>query len=268
MIHVQQITANLLGENRGDLESYLESLFSPFINEQSWMKDWRQLAQRFRLYKFADMPQDELKTYEWDASRIEEITKDTFREVSKHLPYHEVTITFLPALPFPWFENLERSMWTNGFTNSPNHVLLAIPPNPDEQFLRYMIAHELHHATPINPIYTIPYERFTIGHWYLMEGGAEFFSLSLYPDKRWWKDDFTEEVEQRYLSMAYEHFHSTDDKVKGPLCFGAPDQGIPFMAGYVFAYRLVKKYAERHPSISFQDLLSIQPSELIEEFSK
>ncbi|WP_268809835.1 DUF2268 domain-containing putative Zn-dependent protease, partial [Planococcus sp. CAU13] len=73
-----------------------------------------------------------------------------------------------------------------------------------------------------------------------MEGTAEFFSLNLYEDKRWWKDDFTKTIELDYWHQAKREIDTTDDEIKGKFCFGDPKNGTPFMAGYAFAYEMVK----------------------------
>src|SRR5690606_8261364 len=104
-----------------------------------------------------------------------------------------------------------QSLWLNGFTNGPGNILLAIPPKPDIDYFQYLLAHELHHATPENPIYQLTLETFTLEEWYKMEGAAEYFSLSLYPDKRWWRDNLPLEVEESYWKQCQEHLKVADD---------------------------------------------------------
>lgn len=99
-----------------------------------------------------------------------------------------------------------------------------------------------------------------------MEGGAEYFSLSLYEDKRWWKEDFTPETEIIYWSKAYDKIDTTNDVEKSKLCFGDPDNGIPSMAGYAFAYKLFLNYVERNPNRNFRELLFVKPLEFIEAY--
>ncbi|MFC4560214.1 DUF2268 domain-containing putative Zn-dependent protease [Virgibacillus kekensis] len=217
--------------------------------------------------KFKDFEEEEALSYQWDTDKVKNIIEDTVLEVRELLSLGNLNITVVPALSFPWLENHDRSIWTNGFTNSPNCIQIAIPPTPDEDFLKYMIAHELHHASPINPIYNLTDETFTLGEWFKMEGTAEFFSLSLYKDKRWWKSDFTKTVEKEYWSKVQDKFAITDDSEMGKFCFGDLDNGIPYMAGYAFAYEMVKKYVEKHPIDNYEKLYSVGASDLVDTYS-
>ena len=265
---INQLTPFILFEQKETIEEYLATQFEPIITNKSWMKDWKQIAQRFRLLQFVELNKEEALTYQWDTEKIKGIIEEVLSEVQQHLSLENVNITVVPALPFPWTEKFDRSMWTNGFTNSPNSIQIAIPPNPDEQFLKYLIAHELHHASPSNPIYKLSLDSFTLGDWYKMEGTAEFFSLHLYEDKRWWKNDFTKDMEPDYWRQAKQKMNTTDDEIKGRFCFGDPKNGIPFMAGYAFAYEMVKSYVEKYPISNFEELYSISPQDLMEAYEE
>lgn len=268
MNKVSQITPVDLYKHRADLDSFLFKNLSPLVNENTWMKEWKQIAERFQLFKFQQLSKEEARAYSWDTKRVQEIINETINNARNHLSFDEVTVTVFPALPFPWHKNLPQSMWTNGFTNGPNNIQIAIPHEPDEDFLSYMIAHELHHATPCNPIYELTLDSFSLAEWFKMEGGAEFFSLSLYPDKRWWKDEFTSEVELNYWREANSVYDSTDGKTKNLFAFGNPKQGIPYMAGYAFAYHLFLAFAEVYPDKTFEDLLLIKPESFLENYQK
>ncbi|MFA9557748.1 DUF2268 domain-containing putative Zn-dependent protease [Evansella sp. AB-rgal1] len=259
---INQITPMQIYANKNDLESFFEKEFVPIVSETTWMKEWRHIAQRFRLFTFKEFSKEEVLSFEWECDRVKNIIEDTIFKVKKHIPLEELNITVLPALPFPWFNGLDQSKWTNGFTNGPNSIQIAVPPNPDEAFLRYMIAHEAHHASPINPIYKLSSDSFPLAEWFKMEGTAEYFSLSLFEDKRWWKKDFTDEVKSRYVKHLKGNFDTTDDKIKSPICFGNPDIGIPYLSGYSFAYEVVCNYVKQHPIKELKELFSIQPSEL------
>ena len=268
MNKVNQITPMDLFQQRGDLDSFLFKNLSPLVNEKTWMNEWKQIAERFRLFKFREISKEEAEAYSWDTKRVNAIIHETIHNARNHLSFDEVTVTVFPALPFPWHKNLPQSMWTNGFTNGPNNFQIAIPPEPDEDFLCYLIAHELHHATPSNPIYDLTVDSFSLAEWFKMEGGAEYFSLSLYPDKRWWKDEFTTEIELSYWSMVKDKHESTDGKIKNLYAFGDPNGGIPFMAGYAFAYHLFLLYSETYPDKTFEELLRVQPDSLFENYQR
>jgi len=266
MLKINQIMPQKLVNQMGDLDSYLKKELSPLITKTTWMTSWEQMAQRFMLNKFIGLSNEEILSYQWDAEKVERIITETFKEVGTHLKFDEVTVTVFPALPFSLHKNLDQSMWTNGFTNGPNSIQIAIPPNPNEDFLRYLIAHELHHATPENPIYSLALDQFSLAHWLKMEGGAELFSLSLYKDHRWWKNEFKSEVESNYWNRAKEKLSTTDSKEKSILSVGDPAQGLPVMVGYSFAYRLFSNYIEKYPNVTFRELLTVDPMEVIQVY--
>ncbi|MEC5425521.1 DUF2268 domain-containing putative Zn-dependent protease [Virgibacillus sp. C22-A2] len=267
-MNIVQINPKIISiaENtEGSLENKLNSL----VNKNTWMTEWRQLAQRFQLFKFAKMNEEESKTYEWDTVIIESLIRDTIENVKKHINLdNDLKITIVPALPFPWFEKLDQSTWVNGFTNGIGNIIIAVPPNPDEDFLKYMIAHEAHHSSPDNPIYKLTFDTFTLAEWYKMEGTAEYFSLSLYSDTRWWKSSFTKEIERNYWSEARNHLNTTNDQLKSRLCFGDPKSGIPYLAGYAFAYNMVNTYVQNHSIQALYELFSVEPEKYAEAYEK
>lgn len=263
-MNIIQLTPQLLLESKPNAEAYLNELIDSTITSTSWMTNWQDVASRFQLFKFLDLSAEEMLSHSWNEEMIAQVVSETIKTVEKHIELNQdLLITLVPALPFPWFSNIEQSIWTNGFTNSSQSIWIAIPPNPDISFLRYLLAHELHHSAPNNPIYELTLDNFPLNNWYKMEGTAEYFSLQLFDDKRWWKESFTLEVEERYITEAKRFLHTNDDAVKGPLCFGSVKQQIPYMAGYAFAYNAVKDYVKRHPIDHLAQLFEIDSEALI-----
>ncbi|MFS0688812.1 DUF2268 domain-containing putative Zn-dependent protease [Sporosarcina sp. 179-K 8C2 HS] len=264
MVHVKQITPAKLLLNRNSLEEYLKEEFSELVSENTWITEWEQLVQRFQLFKFKELSETEIKSIEWNSDEIERIVHKTFQNVSQYLPFKEMRITVVPALLLPYFQEQPQSLWTNAFTNGPGNVIIAIPPRPDIDFLQYLLAHECHHASSENPIYHLSLSTFTLEQWYKMEGTAEYFALSLYPDKRWWKDNLPTELETRYWKECKDHLKSTDDTLKGSLCFGSRKKGIPVFAGYSFALKVVSNYVSTNHLKDVRELFSVEPSVLLE----
>jgi uncharacterized protein YjaZ len=261
---IVQLTPQLLLENKTNADLYLNNMIQPTITPKSWMNQWRDIALRFQLFKFVDLPAGDILSRSWNEELIEQVVKETVKTVEEHIELdHNLQIVFVPALPFPWFSNINQSIWTNGFTNSSQSIWIAIPANPDIPFLRYLLAHELHHSSPKNPIYNLTNDHFPLKDWYKMEGTAEYFSLQLFEDKRWWKKSFTSEVEERYIAEAKRFLNTYDDAVKGPLCFGSVKQQIPYMSGYSFAYNAVKDYVKRYPIEHFNQLFDIDSEALV-----
>jgi len=268
MLKIKQITPAKLLANKDCLEEFLKKELADSITEESWMNDWKQLAQRFQLFKFKELPESEITKLQWDTDHVQSVVEETFYHVDQYLSFNDMHITILPALPFPFHHEHPQPLWTNAFTNGPEHILIAIPPQPDMDFFQYLLAHESHHASPENPIYNLSLYTFTLEEWYKMEGTAEYFSLSLYPDKRWWKDNFPTDVETNYWDQCKEHLKSTDDNLKSQLCFGSEKRVIPVFAGYSFALNLVSNYvSSKNKDISdIRELFTIEPSEFIEYY--
>lgn len=266
MLKVKQLTPEHLLENQHRLDKFLEEELSPLVNGDAWMKEWKQVAQRFQLQKFEHFSAKEILALEWDIEEVQSLVEKAFVVFNSALNFIDLHITIVPALKFPWFENVDEALWTNGFTNGPQNIIVAIPPSPDPDFLQYLITHEAHHAHAKNPIYELGLENFTLEEWYKMEGAAEYFSLSLFPDKRWWKGGFTEEVEKDYWNECKQHLKTTDDRIKGRLCFGDPKQGIPTFAGYSFALKMVTAHVNRYPYRNIKDLFEIEAAVFIENY--
>lgn len=259
-----QLTPQLLNKNKHNSHIYLYNMIHPTINSNSWMNEWQDIVSRFQLFKFLDLPTEDILAHSWNEELIEQVVNETVQLVKQHIELDDnLQITIVPALPFPWFSNIDQSIWTNGFTNSSQSIWIAIPADPDLSFLRYLLAHELHHAAPQNPIYKLTLEQFPLKDWYKMEGTAEYFSLQLFEDKRWWSDSFTLEVEENYIAEAKKFLNTNDDAIKGPLCFGSVKQQIPYMAGYSFAYNAVKDYIKRYPIENLNQLFEIDPEDLV-----
>ncbi|WP_246188271.1 DUF2268 domain-containing putative Zn-dependent protease [Metabacillus lacus] len=204
----------------------------------------------------------------WDTDEIKAIIEETFLTVSGYLTFNKMRITVVPALPNPFFKEFPQSMWTNAFTNGTGNIISAIPPQPDIDFFQYLLAHECHHASPENPIYNLSLNTFTLEEWYKMEGTAEYFSLSLYKDKRWWKDNLSYEEELRYWNECKNHFKSVDDIIKSPLCFGNRKKGIPVFAGYLFGLKLVSNYVSSKQTKNIRELFKVEPAEYIECYER
>ncbi|MBR7552979.1 DUF2268 domain-containing putative Zn-dependent protease [Allobacillus sp. GCM10007491] len=264
MLEIKQITPLELIANNSQLDEFLRKNLSDLITSNTWMDEWIQLAQRFQLLKFKKMSAKDIKGLQWDTEHVMSVIKETFLHVSQYLTFNEVRVTVVPALPFPFFKDQPQSLWTNAYTNGPGNIIIAIPPEPDIEFFQYLLAHEFHHATPENPIYQLSLDTFTLEEWYKMEGTAEYFSLSLYPDKRWWKNNFPIEIESRYWNECKDHLKSTDDQIKTPLCFGSQKKQIPVFSGYSFALKLVSKYLLTNKIDDMRDLFNVEASSFID----
>lgn len=264
MLEIKQITPSDLRENQQNLNEYLKSEFTQLVSSKTWMTMDEHLIKRFQLQKFMNLTEDEFSDFQWDTRYVNELAVNTFRHVSQYLSFDHVRLTIVPSLPFPFFKDRPKPLWIHAFTNGPGNIVIAIPAHPDDDFFQYLLAHELHHASPQNPIYSLTLNSFTLEEWYKMEGTAEFFSLSLFPDKRWWKENLPAELEKDYWNKIKEHLKTTDDHIKSTLCFGNTDKGVPVFAGYSFALKVVSQYVKTHQVEDIDELFLVKASDLME----
>ncbi|MGP4071158.1 DUF2268 domain-containing putative Zn-dependent protease [Piscibacillus sp. B03] len=265
MWKIDQLPPKELLKHQSDLNSYLYKRIDPLITSQSWMQDWNHIVRRFKLLEFQSMSQNEIMNHSWDYDVIENALDEALTIANKHIPLENTTIMVVPARPFKWFESFNRSMWSNAFTLGPNTIIVAVPPQPNIEFLKYLITHEAHHACHLNPIYELSLDDFTLADWFKMEGTAEYFSLSFYKDLRWWKNNLNQKVHDYWL-IVKPYLKTTDDLIKSKLCFGDSVQHVPVFAGYCFAYELVKRYAKANNVNQMLDLYSVTSDELIHTY--
>lgn len=264
MLVIEQMAPVEITANMDRLDEWLQEKLSGSITQGSWMTKWESVAQRFQLRKFQEMNESDILNLQWDTDEINSVISSTVHRVNQHLDIERLRVMVVPALPFKFFQDQPQSLWTNAFTNGPGNIILAIPPRPDIDFLQYLLAHEAHHASPENPIYRLSMDTFTLEEWYKMEGFAELFSLSLYPDKRWWKDSFPPDVEKAYWNRCKKHLKTTDDHIKSQLCFGDPKDGIPVFSGYSFALKLAANYISSVQPIGIKEWYQVDPPKMVE----
>lgn len=125
LIKVNQITPREIYKNKGNLDNYYFENISKLVDQTTWVKEWEHIARRFRLFKFKDLSKEEIYSYQWDTEKVNKVIYDTVNEVRKHFVFDDIVVTVFPALPFPWFEKYDQSIWTNGFTNGPNNIQIA-----------------------------------------------------------------------------------------------------------------------------------------------
>lgn len=267
-LSVTHLTGKNLFQHRDRLDEYLDEVLRPHVAGRTWMGSTSDLARRFQLFSFTEKTKEECVGYDWDSQAVDAIIHAVLEKVRTHIPLDRLDVTIVPALPFRWFRefNVPASRWSNGFTNGPGNLIVAVPPQPDWDYLANLIAHECHHACPENPIYHLTLETFTLAEWIKMEGTAEYFSHLLYPDDRWWWASFPEDKEPDYWRLVQPHLDHADDAVKGRLAFGSKAEGIPTFAGYTFGYRAVAHYVSRNPDTTILQLYRVSPRALIETY--
>lgn len=104
-----QLTPQLLNENKYNSHIYLNNIILPTINSNSWMNQWQDIVSRFQLFKFLDLPTEDILAHSWNEEFIEQVVNETVQLVKQHIELDDnLQITVVPALPFPWFSNIDH----------------------------------------------------------------------------------------------------------------------------------------------------------------
>jgi hypothetical protein len=78
MLEIKQITPSEFLSNQHRLDEFLKGKLSNLVNENYWMTEWGQIAQRFQLFKLKDLSNEEILSYEWDKNYIDGVVEQTY----------------------------------------------------------------------------------------------------------------------------------------------------------------------------------------------
>jgi len=127
-------------------------------------------------------------------------------------------------------------------------------------WILYVFAHEYHHGVwgynawindmNLNGAFYEPM---------IIEGQADFFAESLFPKLiPQWNRPFDSETE----AALWERL-KTNPAIHEVCMFGDEGKGLPWYMGYVFGRSIVSDYMQKHPNMSFLDLLSTRPENIL-----
>jgi uncharacterized protein YjaZ len=94
----------------------------------------------------------------------------------------------------------------------------------------------------------------------IVDGQADSFAGALFPDlSPLWVRGLTPQQEASLWLEVRSRLQSEDPADYRRFMFGDEAAGIPWCAGYTLGYRLVQNYLHTHPSLSWGELLDINP---------
>lgn len=201
-----------------------------------------------------------VRAFEEHFNQINKTIKKTLRESSDILPSGHKKIYVLPASP-DQKERLKEVNYVLGFTRV-DEIVLIIDPEFEVENLEYTVAHEYHHSA---------YKAMKDSKWdtlleqSVLEGKADFFASSLYPDV---EVPWTEPLKDPLEAGAWKAFmeeKDVDAYYTSRFIGGDLKTGIPKWALYRIGSEIMNSYMERHPETSVEEWTKKDPNELFTE---
>lgn len=98
------------------------------------------------------------------------------------------------------------------------------------------------------------------------EGQADAFAKSLFPHLQpQWLRGLTGSEESRLRAEIKPVLLSTDRNDFDKYMFGDEKSGLPWCMGYIFGNLVINRYLKSHPQVSFTELLSVHPKEILKD---
>lgn len=195
--------------------------------------------------------------------------KRSFDQVANSLPDSDEDITYIALYPLSDDDTFIKE-YQNGVlgTNTFGNIILHINPLAEDylQWMHYVFAHEYHHNV-WGRYWFVLHNTDMKGYFIesmLNDGQADAFALSLNPGLRpKWIFDLTPEQETELWERHYSKIIYSRDADYEKYMFGDPTSGIPWCAGYAFAYKIVNSFIKKHPDITFSELVEIAPADIM-----
>lgn len=147
-------------------------------------------------------------------------------------------------------------------TGTWGNIIININPINDNfiKWTPFVFAHEYHHNVLGFYWYCVKEGNETKGNFLeaiINEGQADLFAQSIYPSfSPSWHKGMTDDCEQVVWEKLKNIIYSIAPIEEfAPYMFGNEKLKIPSNAGYYFGYAIVKDYINKHPDVSFSELL-------------
>ncbi|WP_214482134.1 DUF2268 domain-containing putative Zn-dependent protease [Bacillus sp. SM2101] len=257
MVSITQFAPYSLIEKKDYLAHLVRDHGFNFEFKEESSKGSSSLIDDINHHKLQTLTREELVALQWNEGLIEAVIQNVMSLVSKYIYVENLEITVVPALAKP--HHIPQSLCIFAYINHHGNILIFVPPNPDLDYLKYVLAHQAFYSSPQSPVNQLN-GIFTLADWFKLEGAAQYFSLSFFEDKRWWADYTIDEG--RYWASVKGLLQSTDVQLNRKFYFGFYDDDIPTYTGQAFAYNIVMSYVKRYPINSFTELFNIDVQHL------
>jgi uncharacterized protein YjaZ len=189
---------------------------------------------------------------------IKKTIRATIKKCHQSLPHPDLPIFIFI---YPWFPTKNDSDLFKGVTALAAYYTIHIFIDLDsytQESLKQTIVHEWNHLVFYR--YNSQFKYTLINHM-IMEGLAEVFREELIGGKiSPWASSLTKEKARKNLKALRQKLNTKSRKMYQKVFFG--DKKYKRWTGYSIGYRLVKDFREKHPKISWEEIMKIKPRDI------
>jgi uncharacterized protein YjaZ len=151
------------------------------------------------------------------------------------------------------------------------NIMIHINPLADKyhEWITFVFAHEYHHNV-------WGYHHFVLGggrdcdgsflEYMITEGQADLFAESLFPKLiPQWNRPLGDEAETALWNRIKPILACTDPQIHSLYMFGNETKGLPWCVGYSFGRMIVSDYINKHPDITFSNLIAMPAQQILQE---
>jgi uncharacterized protein YjaZ len=194
--------------------------------------------------------------------QINELIKEALIKSSEHLPGGDKNVYIMPVRPEDnlVINNMEG---VSGVTYNEKDIFIQIDPAFSEDTLKYVVAHEYHHA--INILANGEMVIYTILDRILFEGKADSFAHIIYPEiSAPWTEPLPEETAVIVLEELRKNADSTSIKIYMDFFNGNSAKGIPLWSNYKIGYEITQSYIENNPDTTISKWTRLPSKDLLQ----
>ena len=149
------------------------------------------------------------------------------------------------------------------------NIIISINPLADnwQRWIPFVFAHEYHHNIWGYNWFVLNGGQGIEGtflEYMSTEGQADLFAEHLFPHLvPQWNRPFDSETEKALWENIKPILFSTDPAILGVYMFGDESKGVPWCLGYSFGRAIVGDYIQKHPGMSFDNLIKTPPIDIL-----
>ncbi|WP_342601223.1 DUF2268 domain-containing putative Zn-dependent protease [Psychrobacillus sp. FSL H8-0483] len=194
--------------------------------------------------------------------QINELIQEALIKSAEQLPGGDKNIYIMPLRPEDNFA-ISKMEGVNGVTYNDKDIFIQIDTSISEDKLKYLVAHEYHHA--INILANGERAFYTVLDMILSEGKADSFAHIVYPEiSAPWTEPLSEESTAIVLEELRKNADSTSVKIYKDFFHGNSAKGIPLWSDYKIGYEITQSYIENNPDTSISKWTRLSSKELLQ----
>lgn len=194
--------------------------------------------------------------------QINELIKEALIKSAEHLPGGDKNVYVMPVRSEDNFV-IEKMKGVSGVTYNNKDIFIQIDTSFSEDTLKYLVAHEYHHA--INILANGEMANYTLLDKILFEGRADSFAHIIYPEiSAPWTEPLSEETTAIVIEELRKNANSTSIKIYMDFFNGNSAKGIPLWSDYKVGYQIIQSYIENNPDTSVSKWTRLSSKDLLQ----